>query len=505
MTGEYAPGRLGGGGPVAVIDIGSNSVRLVVYERLARSTTPFFNEKVLAGLGRGVADDGRLSDESVASAMSAITRFRTICDLSGVVKLHALATAAVRDAENGETFIARVEEVLRQPVAVLSGREEAMHAAYGVISGIWHPDGIAGDMGGGSLEIIDLRGTGIGSGRTMPLGALHLQRLSGDSPRKAEKFVNKVLDEATMLDVGRDRAFYAVGGTWRSIARLHMHQTDYPLHVMHQYTIDAETAFGLCESLIRDDPDSIPMVDTISKQRRGLLPYGALVLRGILQRMQAREVVISALGVREGLLYEALGRQELQRDPLISACEELAFLRSRSPRHAHELGQWTDQLVSVLGIDESADERRLRIGACLLADIGWRAHPDNIGEQAFSVIANAAFVGVDHPGRTYLALAVLYRHVGVLDDAQAPAAKALVSERAHHRACVTGLALRVGYLLSAAMPGIVLKSRFELEDGVLKLLLPSDLEGLDGERLRKRLHQLARLLGYTSEIVIVEA
>ena len=175
---DPAQGRLHHGPPIAVIDIGSNSVRLVIYEGLTRSPTPIFNEKVLAGLGREVHSTGLLAADAVEKALQALRRFRTLCDIGGITRLWCVATAACRDADNGPEFIAAAERICRRSIAVLTGKQEAQYSALGVVSGLYQPDGIVGDLGGGSLELVDVRGESIRSGVTLPLGSLALQDLS---------------------------------------------------------------------------------------------------------------------------------------------------------------------------------------------------------------------------------------------------------------------------------------------------------------------------------------
>ncbi|MFM9858892.1 Ppx/GppA phosphatase family protein [Pseudoxanthobacter sp. M-2] len=499
---EPAPGRLPGNGPIAVVDIGSNSVRLVVYERLARSPTVVFNEKVLAGLGRGIAKTGRLIDQATDQALVALQRFRQISDQLGVRSFDVLATAASRDAENGPAFIAEVERICRSPVTVLSGASEARYAALGVASGIHDPNGIAGDLGGGSLEIVDVRGSEMGGGQTFPLGGLRLQEASDASLRKAEKIAADLLATDPLLAAGEGRDFYAIGGTWRSLARLHMFQTGYPLHVMHQYTIQAGEALEFCRTVARGNIDTLDSIEVVSRQRRALLPYGALVLAQIIRTAKPRSVVLSALGLREGLLYERLSEAERAADPLISACEELSFLRSRSPRMVAELPAFTARIFELMGIDETADERRLRVGACLLSDIGWRAHPDYRGEQSVAIISNASFIGVDHHGRAYLALAVYYRHFGLVDDALSPRLRELATTRIKDRARCLGAALRLAYVLAASAPGVLPRIGIDSAGDKLVLRIPKDLAPLDGEVVRKRLEQLARLGGMVGSPVI---
>ncbi len=502
FDGHGARGRLNGSGPVAVIDIGSNSVRLVVYERCGRSPTTLFNEKVLAGLGRGVGATGRLSGESIKIALNALVRFRAICDHIGVKDLKILATAAARDAENGSEFLEEVEKLCRSKVEMLSGRDEARLSALGVISGVWRPKGIVGDLGGGSLELIEVNDETIGHGQTLPLGGIRLQEDSGSNPAKAQKIATGLISEVDWLsNSSAGRPFYAVGGTWRSLARLHLFQHGYPLNVMHQYAIPAEEAIEFCQIIAARDIDSHDYIDVVSKSRRPLLPFGAVVLEQVLRRSKASEVVMSALGVREGLLYDSLPDELKKRDPLIETAKELSCLRSRSPAYTRELIEWTNQAFSAVGLEETEYERRLRTAGCLLSDIGWRAHPDYRGEQSLNIISNAGFVGLDHPGRAYLALTAYYRHQGLVDESLSPRLRELLSSRLKERARILGAALRVTSLISASIAGNLLGARVEANGGVATLHLPGALAQLDGDRLRKRMTQFSKLVGMKAEIL----
>jgi exopolyphosphatase/guanosine-5'-triphosphate,3'-diphosphate pyrophosphatase len=299
-----------------------------------------------------------------------------------------------------------------------------------------------------------------------------------------------------MLRGCKDRSFYAVGGTWRSLARLHMWQTGYPLHVMHGYAIPAEEALEFAKLLHRVDVETLSNIEVVANARRPLLPYAALVLEFILRIGKPRQVVFSALGVREGLLYSLLKEKEKQKDALIEEARDLNRLRSRSPRHGEELIDWTDRFLSSSGLDETAEERRLRYAACLLADIGWRAHPDYRGEQSLNIIAHGSFSAIDHPGRAYLALSVFYRHVGlVMDDELSPRLRELASTRMIDRARVLGAALRLAYVISAAMPGVLPQTALSVVSHRLALKLPGETAALAGERVLSRLRSLARLIG----------
>ncbi len=344
----FAQGRLHYGPPIAVIDIGSNSVRLVLYEGLTRSPTPIFNEKVLAGLGREVQSTGLLAADAVEKALSALHRFRALCDTAGVKRLWCVATAACRDAENGPEFIARAERICRRDITVLTGKQEAHLSALGVMSGLYQPDGIVGDLGGGSLELVDVRNSSVRRGVTLPLGSLALQDLSEKSVKKAEKIVRKSLARAPLLKQGEDRTFYAVGGTWRALARLHMWQTGYPLHVMHGYVIPAREALEFSRLVHRVNPEMLSRIEMVNEARRPLLAYAALVMEHIVRIARPREIVISALGVREGLLYSELPARERAKDGLIAAAQDLnlaALALSRARRRTDPLDRPVHEIL----------------------------------------------------------------------------------------------------------------------------------------------------------------
>ncbi len=487
--------------PVAIIDIGSNSVRLVVYEAATRAPTPVFNEKILCGLGRNLATSGRLSTEAMDQAIRALARFRVLCDAMGVSRCHVVATAAARDAANGPEFLSRAEAACGQPIELISGQREAELSAYGVISGFFEPDGVVGDLGGGSLELIDVRGGHPGKGLSFPLGVLALQDASGGSIRTAQKIVRQRLEGAELKGL-RNRCFYAVGGTWRALARLHMGQRGYPLHIMHGYTMQPRDMADFAQIVERIDAGSLEAIESVSEARRDLLAYGAVVLEEIIRRGKPREIIISALGVREGLLFERLDAETRKVDPLLAIAGEMNQRRSRSPRHGEELIDWTGRLISVLQLDETAEEKRLRHAACLLADVGWRAHPDYRAEESLNTIAHSTLTGIDHPGRAFLALTVFYRHLGLASDVVHPRLRELMGARALDRARIIGGAMRVAYLISAAMPGILPQTPLGVGARHLELTLPQSYAALGSDRLLNRLKQLARVAGLKPRIVV---
>ena len=488
---------------VAVIDIGSNSVRLVVYERMSRSLVSVFNEKTLCGLGREVQSTGLLAPDAVARALTSLRRFRALCKVQKVGRVHAIATAACRDATNGPDFIAKAERICGVKIEILSGPREAKLSALGVISGIHKPDGIVGDLGGGSLELIDVRGNGVRSGVTLPLGTLALQDLSHKSLKRAERIVKNELSDLTQLKSGRARSFYAVGGTWRALARIHIIQSGYPLGVMHGYSILASDALDFAQRLRRlAAANMLADIEAIAEARRPLLTYAALVLEYVIRVAQPKTVVFSTFGVREGLLYSMLPEAERAMDGFLCGAQTLNELLSRSARHAQELIGWTDRLVRVVGLRESEEDRRLRHAACLLSDIGWRVHPDHRGEQTLSLITNGNFGSISHQGRAFVGLSVFFRYAGLSEENEPPAVmRDLLSPAQLERARVLGAAFRVAHLISAARPGVLPATHFRSQDRKLMLMFEHKMVDLVADRVGSRFRQLARLVGRSGSIV----
>jgi exopolyphosphatase/guanosine-5'-triphosphate,3'-diphosphate pyrophosphatase len=488
---------------IAVIDIGSNSVRLVVYEDKTRNLAPVFNEKTLCGLGREVQSTGLLAADAVEKALAALKRFKALCKVMKVEEVHAIATAACRDATNGPDFIARAERICGCSIEILSGAREAKLSALGVASGVYKPNGIVGDLGGGSLELIDVRGHRISRGVTLPLGGLALQDASQKSLKKAEKIVSTALIGLSALRAGRGRTFYAVGGTWRALARIHIIQSGYPLRVMHGYSIPAADALDFARRLRRlAASNTLADIETVADARRPLLTYAALVLEYIIRVAKPKTIVFSTYGVREGLLFEMLPEKEQQKDGLIATTQTLNALRSRSPHHADDLIVWTDKLFRVAGLRETDDEKRLRHAACWLSDAGWRAHPDYRGEQTLNLITNGNFGAVTHEGRAFLALAIYYRYAGLNAENEAPeVVRALVPPAMVDRARLIGAAFRVAFMISAAQRSVLSHTHFRNQGRKLILVFDKRAADLAADRVTNRFKQLARLMGRSGAIL----
>lgn len=477
-----------GAARVAVVDIGSNSIRLVVFDRLSRVPIALFNEKVLCGLGRGLEISGRLNEAGVELALANLTRFVTIAQAMEVGRLDLLATAAVRDAVNGSEFVAEVERRCNVAVSVLAGEEEARLSALGVVAGIPDAEGLMGDLGGGSLELVELDKGKLGRHVTLPLGPLRLMAAAEEDREKARGIVDKHLGGLDWLADLKGRTFYPVGGSWRTLARVHMEQTHYPLHVIQQYQIGRRQAEDLTRVLSRLGKRSLA---GLPRRRAEILPFAAIVLERLLRLARPERIVFSAYGLREGHLFNRLPAAEQKKDPLLTACNDIAAVERRFGLLGPLLSDWLDPLFPADG----PAERRLRLAISLLSDIAWREHPDYRAQHAFSRILHLPIGGIGHVERVMAAVALAVRYGGDLDQPEVVAVRAMLDEAQQQTAIVTGLGLRLAYSVSGATVELLSRTALSAEGGRLTLLLPPGEEAMHGEAVQRRLDALGRALG----------
>jgi exopolyphosphatase/guanosine-5'-triphosphate,3'-diphosphate pyrophosphatase len=483
------------GAPYAVVDIGSNSVRLVIYDRLTRSPASLFNEKSLCAIGRNMVTTGLLDDEGSDAAVAALGRYREILGAMGIARVDAVATAAVRDAKNGNLFVTRARDALGVPIKILTGEEEARLASEGVLSAIPDADGVMGDLGGGSLELAMLSGAKASVGVTLPFGPLRLMDLCEGKIDRARAIVDKGLEAIDGLEKLKGKTLYAVGGVWRNIARIHMDDTAHEIRVLHHYEMSRERALGFVNFLSGLGRKSIEAIVSVSRRRAEAIPYGAVVMERLIKAAKLERVVISAYGLREGMVFAKLPAEERAKDPLIAACEDMAARLGRDGALGPVLERWTAPLFSR---DDKAFDR-LRRAACYLADTGWRGHPDHRAEQMFGEVLSAPLIGVDHPGRALLALAMFHRYGGEGDKA-IKRIKRFAGDSVAERAELLGLALRAALVMAGPAADLLGETSVKLTPNTLIVTIPRAHQALVAEPITKRLDALARALNRTMRI-----
>ncbi len=478
-----------------IIDIGSNSIRLVVYQGPARLPAIRFNEKVLAGLGRGLAATGAIEKSALKTARIALARFAAIAREMECTVVRTVATAAVRDARNGSDLIAAAEH-LGLTVETLSGEQEASAAGYGVLSAIPEADGIVGDLGGGSLELVRIRSGKIEDRVSFPLGVLRIGDMRAKRGKVLERHVARLVREAGWDQRGQGLPLFLVGGSWRALARLDMELSDYPLPIIHQYSMTAATITRLSRTIPQLSKPRLKAIPGLSSGRTATLADAAALLGVLMRQLGSRTTVVSSYGLREGLLYEQLNTATRALDPLIVAAREEGRLLGRFPEHGDLLDRW----IAPLFVNEPPATARLRHAACLLADVGWRANPEFRAERGVEIALHGNWVAIDAPGRGMLAQA-LYASLGGDLTAADPIGR-LASPAAIKSATAWGLAMRLGQRMSGGLAGPLKRSRLTDDGTALTLTLLPDDRGLYGEAVERRHAALAAALGRKPSLAI---
>ena len=487
---------LSGKGRVAVIDIGSNTVRLVVYDAPKMMPVPMFNEKSQCELARGMVATGKLNPEGVEESIHSLARFISLSEAMGVDHLDLVATATVREAKDGRDYVPRLKERFDLSVQVLSGVEEARLSALGVLSGVPEADGLLGDMGGGSLELVALDKGRFGVAETFPLGHLRLSEASANNPAKARGLIKDHLAGLSWLKEVRGRTFYAVGGSWRTIARVFIEQTGYPLHVLDNYTVRRDDALSILHLISGLSLETTEKIPGVPKRRMATLPFAAATLEVILEIAKPRELVFSGFGMREGQLLKSLPDELRNLDPLIAGCTSLAEHAGRFSISGDEILEW----MSPLFPEETPVERRMRLAACLLSDIGWTEHPDYRAEHAFHRALRVPFAGLTHPDRVLLALAVFIRYNGDPGDELVMPLHNLLDEDQLTRVETIGLALRLAHTLSGSAPGLLGGVKLIKKNNALILDLSKHSEVYLGEAVKRRFKTMASRAGLKAKI-----
>jgi exopolyphosphatase/guanosine-5'-triphosphate,3'-diphosphate pyrophosphatase len=471
---------------VGVVDVGSNSVRMVVFDGAARSPAYFYNEKIMCGLGKGLAETGHLNPQGRVRALSALRRFAMLAEGMQIDPLTVVATAATREASDGLEFQADVLRETGLKLHVIDGDEEARLSAQGVLLGWPEAKGIVCDIGGNSMELARIGDGKVGKRVSTPLGPFRLQQVSTDAKQR-RAHIAKIL-KAVQADLkSTGERIYLVGGSWRVIARLDMERRNYPLTVLHEYRMSPKGLEDTLDWLAVADLPVLRGRTGTSAERMELVPLACEVLREILAVFRPSEIDVSAYGIREGLLFEHMAEKLRARDPLIEAARMAEMVQARIPGFGKKLFEFLQPLFP----DASKERLRLIKAACLLHDTTWRAHPDFRAEACFDNATRANLGGLDHPGRVFLGLSLLHRYKNSRSGSRLEPMFRLLSEDEIQAAEVLGKAMRFGAMFSIGDPAKAGRLAWQAKKRVLELELTPAGEALFGEVAQARFQSLA--------------
>lgn len=481
---------------IGVIDLGSNTLRLVVYDVPDRMPVPMFNEKAECRLAEGLAESGHLSKTGVEKAMRSLRRFIRLAHAMGAETLDIVATAAVREASDGNEFVRRIEQEFTVNVTVLSGAEEAELSALGLIAGVPDADGVLGDLGGGSLDLVVLeKGHPVTFG-TMPLGHLRLREMSGGKIAKAHGIIATHFADATWLSQAAGKNLYLSGGIMRAIARVFIEQTGYPLHVVDNFTIRRDDALRLAKLMAGLSGSTLKKIPAIPPARIKTVPFAAEVLASLIAAVNPANVVFSGFGMREGQMLKRLPEEMRHQDPLIAGAETLAERTGRFSLSGAEVANWVYPLFPDAGPE---DIRRI-LAACLLSDIGWSEHPDYRAEHAFFRCLRLPYAGLSHADRVFIAASVYVRYNGDPNAAVVNTVRGLLADDQLNKVDGIGRAIRLAHTLSGSAPGLLSQTRLERKPKTLVLHLPGNSFVFQSETVDRRFRGLSKSLGLRGTI-----
>jgi exopolyphosphatase/guanosine-5'-triphosphate,3'-diphosphate pyrophosphatase len=468
-------------GRIGIIDIGSNSIRMVVYDQQKRSPVAIYNEKVMCELGKGLATTGMLNPSGVELAKNALRRFLAMGRNMEITSLYVMATAAVRDAKDGEAFARYLEDTYDIDVDTISGKKEAKLGAYGVCASMFKPRGITGDLGGGSLELVWVDDGQIADHASVLLGSLRLLDETKGDREKMKKLIDKRFGELDWLKDHKTANFYAIGGSFRALAKMHMESSNYPLRILHEYRAEAKEFQAFVKQIAAMPADKLEKFPGVAAKRIATLPGAAMILDKIISAAKPEGIVFSASGIREGYLYEKLSPYIRSQDGLLSSCIEFATKGGRSTAYSNELYTWMYPLLK----DESDRDRRLRMAFCLLSEIAQHIHPEYRAEWAYERILFSSITGLSHRERVKLALALYHRHQFKVK--QVWSEMNMLKQKDAAWAKLVGTCANLAYHISGSVAGNLLKTAYVIDSKAVNLQLSGSMQDIMGDALKRRI------------------
>lgn len=471
--------------PRAVIDIGSNTVRLVIYEGTARAPEVVWNEKVAARLGRDLSETGLIPPEAQAEAMAALARYALIVEDRGIVDVQTVATAATRDAENGDDFLARVAELGLKP-RQLSGVEEANASAFGAIGAFPGAVGMVADLGGGSLELVSIGNGECHDAASLPFGTLRLPALRA-ARGKFSKHVHEALEGIGWASA-HPGPLFMIGGTWRAFAHYAMRAADYPLTDPHGFRLSVKDAHRLAKLLCDTKPSKLVGIPEITPMRAAYLPDAAALLRPLLAELRPEELIFSSWGIREGMLYSRLSSLTRAQDPLLSGVHAFAGPRDAPITDATRVAGWTVDIADGRG----KRNERLRLVSAQLAAALQRVEPNLRTNHATEWALDKRWIDCSPRDRAMICAALF----GSLGRTELPAKLRILASDEDLREGVTwGLGFRLARRLGAGTRVALGASRLRLKKGALVLYIDESRAALATWPLTHDFEVLADWLG----------
>lgn len=468
--------------PIGVIDIGSNSIRMVIYRRYGRYPLPLFNERVTVKLGEGLDQNEMLSPDKIALALSALRRFSHIMNAMSLERTIVVATAAVRRAKNAAVFTTPAEEIIGVPITVLSAQDEARLVTLGLTANMPHVSGLVADLGGGSLELVLVK-----EGQVQKSTSLNMGHLS----TRTESEIATLLCAVDWLGDAAGATLYGIGGSFRALGSAYVKRSNYPLFLLHRLELNVPTVLDILTSLQGDEPD----LQGIPAGRRDSIGMAADIMAALIRRSGVSQLAISGTSIRDGLVANMDTGFSPKKDPLLSACKEIA-------NHSQRFDGLNDVLIDCLSpiasLLDIPDPQRLLKAACLLSDISWNEPSELRGAVATDRILALPLFSLSHKERAWLAKVVYHRYIGVKENKPTlPVFNRLLTPAESKGALALGVGLRFALIYCAGIPEYLSAIQFKVTDETIYYDVAAHGLPLFDEHSERRLRVFAKACNRT--------
>ena len=465
---------------IAVIDIGSNSIRLVIFDRYGRYPYPLFNERITCQLGANLQQTKMLREDRIDHALETLKRFSRIVKTADLGSVHAIATAAARQAVNAKDFLDPAEKILKNNIRVLSGKEEALLVAQGLLANIPKANGIIGDLGGGSLELIRVK-----KGIISDAISLNFGHLSGGNIKELSEKIRSF----KWNNDGTEEYFYGVGGSFRALGLAYKYKRKYPIDLLHGLSIPIKKTNRILNKIIKTKGT----MKGLPLSRKETMSNAANIIKTVLKETITNNIMICGTSVRDGVVLNALDTSKTKTDPLLITCKEIA---KQTERFSGLSGSLEKLLQPLIKIGNKDDLERLLKAACYLSDISWNEYSNSRSFLAAERILLLPINSITHRERAWLSNTLFYRYARQFEIDKFPFDFSSVLEKNDQYTSRTlGLALRFAMTISAGLPKLLKNVKIDLGNKDLTV----EFNGLSNALLVDHVHGILKVLSLALE------
>ena len=481
---------------IAIIDIGSDTVRFQIFENFKDNQVAIFNKKITCGLGKDLIKNNKLNKDSIKKAMNALYYIKELIDSSKIKNYEIFATEAVRVAKNRDAFIADAENILKKKIHVLTGDEEAKYSAMGCIVGLKKSNGLVADLGGGSLELAEVKKKEVMNTLSLPLG---VHRAKSKNNKIIDKFKSS-LQNTEWLNENKFKRVILTGGTWRAIVKLYFDKYNYPLKVIHHFKPDFDNFVLMLEEVSNFKKKDLLQYSLITKDKTPFIRYAAKLALEIINKVSAKQVVISYTAIREGYISEKI-KLNYKNDPLEYQSLKVAAIANELNSRAvnfKNIKLFTNNFFK----KRSYLNKRIRESAANYITTGDSIARDERGLFVFKQIIKSEILKFSHSDRVMLATIIFVFHNGINYN-EIKDYRKIINKNKLLSSIELGLFLRIVYEIGQLSNFNYSNISIYVKDSNLIFSIPKNYSELLNSRFNKFILMLSKHKKLSQKIIFV--